>query len=406
VKKIGIYNPYLDTRGGGERITLALAEVLSKQPNTQVSLISHKKADLDAHGHYFQIDLSKVDNFVVDVDTPFLRLVSRLPLPGRVRNLMHDIRVGRAVKKAGYDVFVNNCYQSNMPNPSKVGVYMCMFPQKLSHKRSGLSPIKLLYIKIMDGLYRLFLYPGSPNAIATYQLITANSKYTQSYITKRWKRDSDIVYPYGEDMLKPSQAKKNIIMSVGRFFADAGENHNKRHDFMVKTFTELTDLHKKGWELHLVGSVAEDVDTLKYILEMIKAANGHPVYFHFNASFAELKDLYNQATMYWHATGYGTDPEKHPEKQEHFGITTVESMSAKCIPVVINSAGQRESVAHDAHGFLWSTPKELRDETIKVANMSSSTLKQFQDAARKGYQTYDKKAFEETVITVFGPIIS
>jgi hypothetical protein len=406
VKKIGIYNPYLETRGGGERIALALAEVLSQNPNVKVSVITHGKIDLGALGNYFQIDLSKVDKFLVDVDTRFMRFVSRLPLPGRVRNLFYDMRVARAVKKAGFDVFVNNCYQSNMPSPAKVGVYMCMFPQKLSYKSADLSAVKLLYISIMDGLYRLLLYPRSPNAINTYQLITANSAYTKGYIAERWQRDSEILYPYGEDMLIEPQQKRNIIMSVGRFFADAGENHNKRHDFMVKSFKALTDLHKKGWELHLVGSVAEDVGTMRYILELLKEANGYPVYFHFNSSFAELKALYNQATMYWHATGFGSDAKKHPEKQEHFGITTVEAMSARCIPVVINSAGQRESVSHDTHGFLWSSAKELQEQTRKVAAMDQTTLAKLQQAARGGYTTYDKKAFEQSVKQIFGAILS
>jgi hypothetical protein len=55
----------------------------------------------------------------------------------------------------------------------------------------------------------------------------------------------------------------------------------------------------------------------------------------------------------WHATGYGFDAEQYPAKQEHFGMTTVEAMSAGAVPVVLNTGGQREIVTHGDDGFLW-----------------------------------------------------
>ena len=47
---------------------------------------------------------------------------------------------------------------------------------------------------------------------------------------------------------------------------------------------------------------------------------------------------------------------------EHFGITTVEAMSAGCIPVVINKAGQKEIVT-DECGLKWDTTQELVSNT-------------------------------------------
>src|SRR5207253_1817217 len=137
---------------------------------------------------------------------------------------------------------------------------------------------------------------------------------------------------------------------------------------------KMKKLHSEGWQLHFAGSVAEDSGALKYIISLTQKAKGLPVYFHFNCSFPELKELFNKATIYWHATGYGSDPEKYPQRQEHFGITTVEAMSAGAIPVVINSAGQKESVAQGQNGFLWSTTKELANYTLKITQASPEEL--------------------------------
>lgn len=405
MKKVGIYNPYLDTKGGGERVCLALAEILATDPNLRVSMITHKNEDLKTYATYFDIDLSRVDTFVVTFDTKLMHLLMRLPmLPGRVRNLISDNRVRRCIKKAGFDVFVNNCHQSNLPNPAKYGVYMCMFPQKLHYKRSEVGAVKGLYVFVMSRLSRLLLHPTHKQPIDTYQLITANSAYTQAYITKLWHRDSDILYPYGEDMLLSNIPKEKQILSVGRFFENVGENHNKRHDFMIEAFKNLPELHEKGWELHLAGSVAEDVGTLRYIVALLKAAEGYPIYFHFNCPFPQLKKLFNQASIYWHATGYGSDAKLHPEKQEHFGIVTVESLSAKCLPVVINSAGQKEVITDGENGYLWSSPKELHDKTIKAAFLKPSELAALQKAARDSFHRYDKTAFQKLVTQIFAEL--
>jgi hypothetical protein len=407
MKRIGIYNPYIETKGGGEKICLALADTLSRSPNTEVYLITHKEVSLKHLGHYFQIDTSRLKLFTLNFDTKFTRFISRLPLPGGVRNLFYDAKTLSNLKKAGFDVFINNCYQSNLPNPSPYGVYMCMFPQLVNdrHEPNKLSATKRIYKKVLRIMGRLILNPMDRHAVYTYDLITANSAYTQGYIKKYWGLNSKILYPFGEDMLDIKTSKKDkIILHVGRFFENIGECHNKRQDFMINAFSKMRSLHKEGWELHLVGSVAEDVGALRHILSLMNESNGLPIFFHFNSTFPDMKKLYNRAWIYWHATGYGADPKKHPEKQEHFGITTVEAMSARAIPVVINSAGQKEVVQDKVGGYLWRTEKELIDKTTMVARMSPGDLKIRQAKSRENFRSYNKEAFERTVNQIFSEI--
>src|SRR5207247_4766844 len=73
--------------------------------------------------------------------------------------------------------------------------------------------------------------------------------------------------------------------------------------------------------------------------------------------------LYEESSLYWHATGFGTDSELEPEKQEHFGITTCEAMSMGCVPVVIRRGGQPEIVEHGRSGYLWNSEDELERYT-------------------------------------------
>lgn len=404
MRKIGIYNPYLETRGGGEKVCLALAELLSKQPDTEVYMITHKKSDLVPLANYFKVNLDNVHVMAITFHSFWHKILDRLPLPGAVKNLSHDLRVYRQSKKAGFDLFINNCYQNNMPGPGKKNVYMCMFPQQINPKAKNVGAIKSIYSRIMRNVYRLLLHPKAKHAVYTYDAITANSAYTQRYIKKYWGLNSDILYPICQSM-KNGAKRSKIILSVGRFFENNGENHHKRHDFLISTFAKMKDLQKEGWELHLAGSVAEDVGTLKYLLSLLHKCEGLPISLHFNTPFPELKRLFNEASIYWHATGYGSNPNKHPEKQEHFGITTVEAMSAGAIPVVIDSAGQKESVEPGENGYLWKNEKELVQNTQDVTNASAAKLASLRENAIKTAKRYNQDSFAKWCTNYFAQFL-
>jgi glycosyltransferase involved in cell wall biosynthesis len=56
----------------------------------------------------------------------------------------------------------------------------------------------------------------------------------------------------------------------------------------------------------------------------------------------------------------------NPELTEHFGISTVEAISAGCIPLVVGRGGQPEIVTNP--DLLWQTIEELIEKTQAVIN--------------------------------------
>jgi glycosyltransferase involved in cell wall biosynthesis len=120
-----------------------------------------------------------------------------------------------------------------------------------------------------------------------------------------------------------------------------------------------------GWELHLVGSVARNGASRLRVESLTSEARGLPVFFHFDIDLDDLRGLYRGASVYWHATGYGL-PSQRPEGLEHFGMTTVEAMSAGAVPVVIDAGGQTEIVSHAVDGFLWKSLDALRNLTRQL----------------------------------------
>jgi len=88
---------------------------------------------------------------------------------------------------------------------------------------------------------------------------------------------------------------------------------------------------------------------------------------HTNAPGPLVEDLFASSSIFWVATGLGESEERQPWVFEHFGITTAEAMAAGCVPVIIDKAGQRETVRHGIDGYRLSTMDELASYTQSLA---------------------------------------
>jgi glycosyltransferase involved in cell wall biosynthesis len=184
----------------------------------------------------------------------------------------------------------------------------------------------------------------------TYDRILSNSAYTQTWVRRLWGRDSTVLHPPVTSMARGDKAP--MILSVGRFFLP-GSGHNKKQLEMVEAFRRLCERGASGWEYHLAGGCAPE--HAAYLDQIRAAADGLPVVLHPDATGAELRGLYGRASIFWHAAGLDEDMERHPERYEHFGITTVEAMSAGAVPVVIDAAGQVEIVDQGVSGYRFRT---------------------------------------------------
>jgi glycosyltransferase involved in cell wall biosynthesis len=197
-------------------------------------------------------------------------------------------------------------------------------------------------------------------ALDSYDLLLANSLFTQRWIARRYGRASELLYPPVQVGQFAPLPKRNQIISVGRFFV-AG--HGKKQLEMIALFRRLCDEGLEGWEYHLVGGTSNDFG---YFRECVHAADGYPIHFHPDAPLRELARLYGESALCWNATGYGEDPERDPDRFEHFGMTTVEAMASGCVPLAHARAGQPEVVEHLYSGILWESLDDLAAETIRL----------------------------------------
>lgn len=321
--KIGIYNPYLDTVSGGEKYMLKAALCLSSKHNVSVfwdpsSFINIKNKSMEKFGY----DLSPI-TFVPNIFSKDVSLANRF--------------------------FSSNKYD------------------KILYLSDGSIPV------VNTKLYIHFQFPvewvkgGSIKnrlKIGRVSKVICNSFFTKSYIDREFAIDSVVVYPPVDVSASNGADKENIILNVGRFGQTIEGENFKKQDVMIDTFKKMVDSGLRLWRLVLViGYKEEEKDKIE---ELKKLAEGYPIEIVDNPPLATTKNFFDKSKIYWHATGFGEDLIKFPEKAEHFGISTVEAMAHRCVPVVINAGGQKEIVQEGKNGFLWNTKEELIEKTIDL----------------------------------------
>jgi glycosyltransferase involved in cell wall biosynthesis len=316
-----IFTPYPLTPGGGERYLLTLAAVLSR-------------------------------SYAVAILTPFP--YSQLRLANLAREF--GLEVG-GCRVATYDkaeadgsldlwIAMSNHVVPSVPARGRRNWHICQFPFP------------------MDAAS----FAQQRGNIAGYQLVLSYSSYTRTHIERAMAQSHlppvpvHILHP-PVPMIGGNQArKKRMILNVGRFFSGG---HAKRHDVLLDAFRDLIARFDGEIELHLAGSSSPLPQNMDYLAQLHVIAADLPVRFHVNPSRERLWSLYQDAMVYWHATGYGARPDQ-VEQAEHFGISVVEAMSASCVPIAFNSGGPSEIIEEGVSGFLFDSIDTLLNKTVAM----------------------------------------
>lgn len=245
----------------------------------------------------------------------------------------------------------------------------------------------------------LFAGPARARWLPSYDTVVANSHFTKHWVKEYWSADCGVLHPPVAQFA--SAAKEPLIVSVGRFFPEE-MGHSKRQLEMVEAFRSLVaDPTLAHWRLVLAGGV--DESSTDYLAAVREAAAGLRIDVHANAPFSELESLYGRASIYWHAAGLGVDARRHPDRLEHFGITTAEAMSAGAVPVVVDLAGQREIVRHGVDGYRFRTVDDLASLTRHLIT-TEGQLERMSIAAARRAVTFGPEAFEAHVLELLAGI--
>lgn len=318
--KIGIFDPYLDTLSGGEKYMLSIALCLAlehevfifwdKKEESEIKEVALKKLGMD---------LSSI-KFYKNIFNKNISLVSRF-FESKKFDAIICLSDG-SIPFVGTKLFLH-----------------FQFPIEWVRGLSVKDKLKLLFVK----------------------KVFCNSYFTKNFIDKKLNIVSDVLYPQVDFHVLDNVKKENIILHVGRFYVDSYDSNYKKQDVMIDIFKKMLKKGLKNWKLRLIVGIKNGDE--KKLIELKKISEGYPIEIMENISNQKLWEYYSKAKIYWHATGYGEDLLRYPEKAEHFGISTVEAMGSGCVPVVFSAGGQKEIIENDKSGYLC---EDIEDFIIKT----------------------------------------
>lgn len=139
-----------------------------------------------------------------------------------------------------------------------------------------------------------------------------------------------------------------------------------------------------------------EIGATKLVESLKKSSEGYPIEIIESPAFSEIRDLYGRSRIFWTASGFGEDEGNHPEKVEHFGISTVEAMAAGAIPFAYNAGGYRETIDDGRDGILWKTIPELVRKT-KFILEDPKNARAIARIAQEDANHYSEERFEREV---------
>ena len=337
--KAAIYNPYLDTLGGGERYTLTFAKVLAEEG--------------------YDVDVEWKDSSIKE------RLSKRFGL-----KLPQNIKIADSVNRGeNYDVMFW-VTDGSIPTLRASKNYLhFQFPFHNVNGRSLLNKMKLFRVN----------------------KIICNSMFTKKVVDKEYGVESVVLYPPVATDLYKLKRKVNQICYVARF---SNLTQNKGHEVLIKEFKKLVkDKKFTDWKLVFAGGTEVGANIhLKHLKSLAKGSN---IEFVESPTVEVLKDVFGKSKVFWSGAGFNEDENKNPEKVEHFGITLVESMSAGCVPVVYNAGGYKEIIDNGKNGFLWQNGKELIAITKQIVGQSGVLTEISKEAVlsskKYGYEEFKRE---------------
>lgn len=237
--------------------------------------------------------------------------------------------------------------------------------------------------KLIKSIYKIFikpLYPAyEPQADANYVI---NSQYTADLFEKAHGRRLDVVYPANQ-LSAGTDENQNISERDTVTFFSRIVNY-KRPELLISIAEKYPE-----YRFVIMGGLSDG--RLRYYNNLKQDAinkNLTNIEFYPNATRSMVKEIFARTKIYF-----------FPAINEHFGITTVESILEGCIPFVHNSGGQKEIVPLEHLRF---DDNEMFEKFDVLINKPPATLKKWNEELVAHCQQFTEESFVNAMMKIAG----
>lgn len=364
--KLLLVQPYLNLRGGVERVILKIAQ----HYNAEIYTLEYSKPDT----------FDEFDDVAIKIIGKDVPLADRLPYRAS-QGLRYGYNFYNLKIKEDYDVINPHISPSEwIRHKNQRVLWYCHTPprevydlyetrmQNRSYKE------KLLYAALV-GTYKLI----SRGVTAKIEHIATNSNTTKERIKKYYKRDSTVINPG---------------LDVKDFYDDGDQKYflypsrmviNKRQDYVISAFNQFVKRTKDTrYKLVLAGTLSKDPEHQRYFERLKAMSKNLNVSFRTNLDDTQLKKLYAGASAVLFAA-----------INEDYGFIPIEAMASSKPIISVNEGGPCETIINGKTGFLIGSPSEMADKMIHVSEHKDLAEKMGRAGRKLVEEKYSWEAFFE-----------
>ncbi len=373
--------PYLEGRGGAERVVLKIAH--------------HFNAPIYTMGHSGK---SCYDEFR-ELDIRIVKPGILSGIAGAASSFDRDSRSGRLARagpsffgfevKESYDAISAHLPPSEwLRNKNERVCWYCHGPN--AGFRSGETLLQASLAGRNAAETALF-YAGTAvframeqRMVAKLEKICTCSEITAKKIGASFGRfDAQPVYPSVDIRSFSCNAFQKYFLCLSRIIPGKGISH------AIDAF-RIFSREKKGWRLIVAGSLLGDQRSKNYLAGLEKAAAGLDVQFAINIPDARAKELYSncRALLF-------------PSEDEDWGLVPLEAMASSKPVIANNRGGPTISVVDGKTGFLVNSPKDMAGRMLQLAEDQSLAEKMGKAGRKRVEQSYTWEIFLDKMEKTF-----
>ncbi|MDE1822743.1 MAG: glycosyltransferase [Candidatus Micrarchaeota archaeon] len=363
--KVIIAQPYINLRGGVDRVILRIAE--------------HYKAKIltleyDSRNSFDEF--SKLDIEVVGKKVPLSGMLPYRASQGfRYGYSFYNMKLDE-----DYDVINAHISPSEwIRHRNERVLWYCHTPPREVYdlydtRMKGRGAREKLVYAAMAKAYRLI----ANGVTKDIEEIATNSETTKERIRKYYSRSATVVNP-GID------ARGYANGGDGRFFLYPSRILvNKRQEYVIDAFRRFAKASKGNYELVIAGSLSNDPEHQLYYEKIREMARGQRIRIIKNASEEKLRNLYSTCSAVLFAA-----------MNEDFGFIPLEAMASGKPVISVNEGGPRETIIDNKTGFLVGSPKEMADRMLFVTEHKDIAERMGREGRRRAENEYSWNRFFE-----------
>jgi glycosyltransferase involved in cell wall biosynthesis len=336
--KLILLQPYLNLRGGVERVILKVAQHYDASIYTL-------EYDKDATFPEF----SELDIRVMGRDVP---LSSKLPYRAS-QGFRYGYNFYNMKIREDYDVLNPHISPSEwIRNKNERVLWYCHTPPREvydlyeTRMQNRSYKDKLVYAALV-GTYKL-IAKGITKRI---EEIATNSNTTNERIKKYYGREATVINPGIDCENFTNSGDERYFLYPSRIVV------NKRQDYVINAFNQFIKKSRDSrYKLVIAGTVSKDPEHQKYFNKLKAMSKGSNVVFKTNVNDRQLRSLYSSSTAVLFAA-----------MNEDFGFIPLEAMSSSKPIISVNEGGPRETIMNNKTGFLVNSPQEMAERMLDLS---------------------------------------